>query len=757
LRTGLRLVPLNAIRLLCVFVATAATIGCALFIYFGHENATERAENELRNYAHVLVEQTDRALQAVEFVQKVITERIRFEMASDARSFDDVAGSGGLFKALAERAADLPHINGLAVIRKDGEIVATSQKKAKYRPQNIGDREYFRIAAGAKDNEVTISDATESRVSGVKSIMVSRKITSEDGTYLGIINASLDIEHFTALYSRLASKNYLQTRLVRNDGARLAQFPQVGNASASPHIAQRLWPLLKITDTTTTTDITTPSGERRLVAVKGSAAFPVSILVSDAYDGILASWRLQATGIAVAAVLMNIAIVIAWFLGRRHVEASILQTATERFLARHDVLTKAPNRLYFVEKMQRTLDAATESGREFALLVIDLNRFKEINDTLGHPIGDLMIQSFAARLRETVRPCDFVARIGGDEFAVIVKDIACLEEAEAFALRLVTHLAAPHQIGDKLLQCKCSIGISIGPTHGSNADELLKAADLALYAAKADPARGFRFYDAELNSQRLRRRDLEAALPRAIENGEFELHYQPIVSLKTGRYWGFESLVRWRRPEQGLIPPYEFIPTLEAIGLIIPLGRRILIDACMAASKWPASMHISVNVSPIQLASDDIIEHIREALERSSLRASRLTIEVTESVLLGDGALERLRRIRRMGVSIALDDFGTGFASMSYLESYPYDKIKIDRSFVANMANPKSRAIVEATINLARALKIETTAEGVETQQQLAELRAAGASQAQGYLFAKPMPESQIAGFLQQAKPARAA
>jgi diguanylate cyclase (GGDEF)-like protein len=678
-------------------------------------------------------------------------------MASHARSFDDVASSNGTFKALAERAADLPHVNGLAIIRKDGEIVATSQKKAKYRPQNIGDRDYFRVAASAKDDQITISDAMDSRVSGVKAIMFSRKITSEDGTYLGIINASLDIEHFTSLYSRLASKTYLQTRLVRNDGARLAQFPQEGNMSASPHIAQRLWPLLKITDTTTTTDITTPNGERRLVAVKGSAAFPVSILVSDAYGSILANWRMQATGIAVAALLMNIAIAIAWFLGRRHVEASVLQAATERFLARHDVLTKAPNRLYFVEKMQRTIDAAAESGREFALFVIDLNRFKEINDTLGHPTGDLMIQSIVRRLRDCVSTSDFVARIGGDEFAVIVKDIASLEAAEGLAIHLLARLAEPHQISGKALQCKCSVGISIGPTHGSNADELLKAADLALYAAKADPASGFRFYDAELNAQRLKRRDLEAALPRAIENGEFELHYQPIVSLKTGRYWGFESLVRWRRPGHGLVPPHAFIPTLEAIGLIIPLGRRILIDACTAASKWPASMHISVNVSPIQLASDDVIEHIREALQRSKLRASRLTIEVTESVLLGDGALERLRRIRRMGVSIALDDFGTGFASMSYLESYPYDKIKIDRSFVANMANPKSRAIVEATINLARALKIETTAEGVETQQQLAELTAAGASQAQGYLFAKPMPESQIAGFLQQAKPARAA
>ncbi|MFC5423308.1 putative bifunctional diguanylate cyclase/phosphodiesterase [Bosea eneae] len=252
------------------------------------------------------------------------------------------------------------------------------------------------------------------------------------------------------------------------------------------------------------------------------------------------------------------------------------------------------------------------------------------------------------------------------------------------------------------------------------------------------------------HAERLKQRDIEAALPDAIGNNEFELHYQPIVSLKTGRYWGFEGLVRWRRPGHGLVAPSDFIPTLESAGLIILLGQKLLRDACRAAATWPASIHVSVNVSPIQLASDCIIDHVREALEVSKLAPRRLTIEVTESVLLGDGAVERLRAIRAMGVCIALDDFGTGFASMSYLESYPYDKIKIDKSFVANLANPKSRAIVEATVFLAKALKIETTAEGVETQEQMDALRRAGASQAQGYLFAKPMPESEVAAFLRQ-------
>lgn len=674
---------MQAIFALAIFVAAAATIGSFLFINHGRNAAIVRAESELKNYAFVLVEQTDQALQAVEFVHKDIIERIRYSLMFGDRSFHEIGTSDPMFAVLVEKAGELPHVNGLALIGADGVTLATSQGKDKYHAHDVSQREYFRTVMADPNVVSKVSDVIVSRLSNKQTIMVSRKITTSTGYVLGVINAALDIDYFNTLYGRLVSNRSLETSLLRRDGSTLAQFP---NADKSTDLSEDIRPLLNVTDTTATVDIS-EAGEERLAAVKGSADFPISIVVSDAYSSILSTWRLQAGAIAFTAVLMNIAIGIAWYLGRRHVQSSALRVATESYLARHDILTRAPNRLYFLEEMRRSIDAALVSKSEFALFVIDLNRFKEINDTLGHPTGDQMIQSIAQRLHDAVREGDFVARIGGDEFAIVLKNVTHLAEVDAFASDLIAKLAEPHQIDDKVLQCKCSIGISIGPTHGTTADELLKAADLALYAAKANQKVTYRFYDAELNAQRLKRRDLETALPAAIESNEFELHYQPIVSLKSGRCWGFESLVRWRRPGHGLVPPGDFIPALEEIGLIIPLGQRILIDACNAASKWPVSQHISVNVSPIQLASDDVIGHIRDALELSGIKPSRLTIEVTESVLLGDGALERLRTIRKMGVSIALDDFGTGFASMSYLETYPYDKIKIDRSFVANMSN----------------------------------------------------------------------
>lgn len=756
MRTKLKFVPFQAIVALSVFVAAAATIGSGLFIYQGRTSALYRAEGELKNYAFVLVEQTDQALQAVELVQKDIIERIRYE-AMDGRSFNDVAQSDAIFSVLAQKSDELPHVSGFAIIRNDGLTLSTSQGRAKYRPFNVSDREYFRDVIGESKIVSKISRVTSSRISTANTIFVSRKITSAGGDVLGVINAALDIEYFSSLYGRLISNSVLTTTLLGKGGNVLAQHPVVTAQGRAPAMLNDIQPLLNATDRPVISAFKGQDRETRLVAVKASSSFPFAIAVSDTYRSILSDWRLQTAAIAITVILMNIAMIIALLLGRRQMQSSALRAATESYIARHDVLTRVPNRLYFLEEMRRTIDRSIATKRQFGLVAIDLRRFKEINDSLGHPTGDRVIQSVAERLKQCALPENFVARIGGDEFAVILREIADQDQVKAFAERLVDCLAQPHAIDDKTLQCKCSIGISVGLSHGSNADDLLKAADLALTAVRTDPNIGYRVYDSEINAERLKQRDIEAALPEAIGNSEFELHYQPIVSLKTGRYWGFEGLVRWRRPGHGLVSPGDFIPTLEAAGLIIPLGQRLLRDACIAATKWPASIHVSINVSPIQLASDCIIDHVREALEVSQIAPRRLTIEVTESVLLGDGAVERLRAIRSMGVCIALDDFGTGFASMSYLETYPYDKIKIDKSFVANLANPKSRAIVEATVFLAKALKIETTAEGVETQEQMDALRRAGASQAQGYLFAKPMPESEVVAFLRQSRASRAA
>lgn len=752
-----RILPLQATLALLLLAAVAATVGAFLFLYNARRSVIDRAAGDLTNYAFVLVEQTDRAIQAVEFVHKDIVERIRHDIRVSAKPFDEVASSPALFETLRERAGDLPFVSGLAIVRKDGVALATSQERALFKSINIAEREYFQRTLSSTSEASHISGVIPSRITGRNIVVISRKITSSDGDVLGIINAALDIGYFTRLYERFVASGRLETKLLRQSGDALAQYPPADRSGKAWPLDNEIKPLLNGHDSGSVSYVSDDRGEARLAAVKASVDFPIAVVVSDAYASILGNWRTQAGGIAIAAILMNLAIGFAWYLSRRHLKSSIRRAATESYLARYDVLTKTPNRLYFLEEMQRSIDAAWETKQDFVLLLIDLNRFKEINDTLGHPVGDRMIKSVATRLHDILQPGDFSARIGGDEFAIILRNPGCVDDVASFADGLLACLGAPHLIDEKMLHCRCSIGIAIGPLHGAGTDDLLKAADLALYAAKANPTVGYRFFDIELNRNWLRRRDLELALPKALENDEFVLRYQPIMSLENGRCWGFESLVRWCRPGHGLVPPNDFIPALESIGLIIPVGRKILAEACAAAALWPSPMRVSVNVSPIQLASDEIIGHVREALDQAKLRPGRLTIEVTESVQLGDRAHERLRAIREMGVSIALDDFGTGFASMSYLQRYPYDKIKIDRSFVANMSDPKSRAIVEATINMARALRMETTAEGVETLEQLNELRQAGATQAQGYLFARPMPECEIASFLQEASPAKAA
>lgn len=410
MRLGFRLVPLQAIAGLAVFVAAAATIGALLFIHHGRGSSIERAEGEMRNYAFVLVEQTEQALQAVEFVQKDIIERLRYSLLFGDRSFEEIGTSDAIFAALIEKANELPHVAGLAIIRADGITLATSQGRDRYRPYDVSTRAYFRSVMADPHVKSKISQVIPSLLTNKNTIMVSRKITTSNGQVLGVINAALDIDYFNNLYGRLVTQSRLQTALLLRDGHPLAQYPV---ANESSFVDDELLPLLGVADATSTSDFTTDGGEERLAAVKTSSSFPIAIVVSDAYASILSTWRRQASAIAGTALLMNIAIGIAWYLGRRHVQTSALRAATESYLARHDILTKVPNRLYFLEEMRRTFDAALANDREFALFVIDLNRFKEINDTLGHPTGDLMIQSIANRLNDCIRNGDFVARIGG--------------------------------------------------------------------------------------------------------------------------------------------------------------------------------------------------------------------------------------------------------------------------------------------------------------------------------------------------------
>jgi diguanylate cyclase (GGDEF)-like protein/PAS domain S-box-containing protein len=419
-------------------------------------------------------------------------------------------------------------------------------------------------------------------------------------------------------------------------------------------------------------------------------------------------------------------------------------------MARHDALTDLPNRVLLRDRLAHAL-AELPRDKRLAVLYLDLDHFKSVNDTLGHQIGDELLKTMAACLRNCVREADTVARVGGDEFAIIHTGIEQPNDAAILARRICEAVKEPCELHGHAVIVDTSIGIALAPGDGIDPTELLKNADMALYRAKADGRGTYRFFEPAMDARMKARRTLELALRVALANGEFKLHYQPLVSLDDRRITCCEALIRWQHPERGLIQPAEFIPLAEEIGLIVPLGEWVLRQACADAMAWPADVKVAVNLSPIQVMNQNLVAVIVGALAAAGLPASRLEVEITESVLMqnSEATLATLHRLRELGVKISMDDFGTGYSSLSYLRSFPFDKIKIDRCFISGLATgDDSVAIVLAIAGLAKHLGIATTAEGVETRQQLQQVKALGCSEMQGFLFSAPRPIDEVTQLL---------
>jgi diguanylate cyclase (GGDEF)-like protein len=433
---------------------------------------------------------------------------------------------------------------------------------------------------------------------------------------------------------------------------------------------------------------------------------------------------------------------------RRHSEARIA------FMARHDALTGLPNRVLFGEKIEEALASAGREGG-FAVLCLDLDRFKQVNDTLGHHVGDELLRVAAKRLQHCARESDTVARLGGDEFAIVQRRVSRPETAANLAHRIIEALSAPYDVVGHRITIGASIGISLTPGDGFTRDKLLKSADVALYRAKSDGRGTWRFFEAEMDARLQARRALELDLRDALEREEFELHYQPIYDLIQDRINGFEALLRWRHPTRGLVMPAEFVTLAEEIGLIIPIGEWVLRRACAEARDWPAHITLAVNVSATQFRGSSLIQTVQNALAAAGLAPRRLELEITESVLLADNVatLAILHTLRGYGIRIAMDDFGTGYSSLSYLRAFPFDKIKIDQSFVRDLtAVDGPGPIVRAIRTLADCLSMRTTAEGVETYEQLKWLRDEGCHEAQGYYFSRPVPAANIPELIERVR-----
>lgn len=432
--------------------------------------------------------------------------------------------------------------------------------------------------------------------------------------------------------------------------------------------------------------------------------------------------------------------------------------ARVRYMAQHDALTGLSNRAHFRDQLIRALGRMDEDRGSLALLFVDLDHFKLINDTLGHRIGDLLLIAIGERLKNSVDKHDTVARLGGDEFAIIHVPKDRPEGAGHLADRIMAAIDQPYDIEGQRLRLGCSIGIALAPEDGNDPDVLLSNADLALYRAKAEGRGVRRSFEPEMNARAQARRTLEADLRRALQAGQFELYYQPLCNLSSGRITGLEALLRWNHPERGIIPPADFISLAEEIGLISPIGDWVLREACSAASYWLEHISLSLNLSAVQFRGGSLVQNVMNALAMSGLRAGRLELEITETALLDDNkeTMQALHQLQSIGARIVMDYFGTGYSSLSYLRKFPFDKIKIDRSFVRELpADNDSSAIVRSIINLANSIGMATTAEGVETEAQRAYLQAEGCTEAQGFLISRPLPAADLRVLLARLEGAR--
>jgi diguanylate cyclase (GGDEF)-like protein len=481
--------------------------------------------------------------------------------------------------------------------------------------------------------------------------------------------------------------------------------------------------------------ISAASGEMILAEIQNSQAKDIVTADPDAVRCRSLSWTFQPMAGGGAVVLLED------ITERRNAEARISH------LARYDELTALPNRVNFRDEIERLLAVPHDSEQLSALLFVDLDQFKQVNDTLGHPCGDRLLCAVADRLRTMLRPEDFVARFGGDEFVVFQQNIKSNEDAAGLARRIVDHLSERYQIDNHLVEIGASVGIAMTSPAGISADTLLKNADMALYRAKADGRGTFCFFRDEMAQTVEARRILELDLRKALANEEFELFYQPLVNLKSGKIATCEALLRWNHPVRGTVSPIDIIPVAEDMGLIVDLGRWILRKACMECMKWPDGVSVAVNFSPQQFHQRDVLSEVRYALEVSGLPAHRLEIEITESSLLRNTQLTHdvLSQLSAIGVRISLDDFGTGYSSLSYLHNFPLQKVKIDRSFLEGIDSDRPLTLLRGVARLSADLGMSVVVEGIETNEQLELISADGTViEAQGYLFSRPVPAVRI-------------
>jgi diguanylate cyclase (GGDEF)-like protein len=717
----------------CLIALVVATM--ALILVNLRNHAIAESKQQLLATATVLAKQATRDFQAIDLIGANLIEYMETLAVVSDQVYARAMAGRGIHLLLKEKISGFPHIQAVMLIGADGGLINSSQAWPTP-PVNVVGEDYFEALRSKPQLSSALGAPVRDRDTGLWTISLARKFMGSNGEFLGLVVGTIGSQYFEESYRALVRGRDDSIALLRDDGVLLSRYPHrdsaIGKSLGRGPIEQMMQRsgsgaarLLDVTD-----------GSERLIAGARLGGFPMHLTTSTTVVAALAGWWTEAgyliglTIVLVVAIGGSGAVVVQYFRN---------QSIRIAHLAHHDVLTGLHNRAVFSEHLAATIEETVRTGGTFAILCLDLDRFKEVNDLHGHPIGDALLREVGRRLTAVAADA-FVARVGGDEFIVVTGAGTTVRSARQLALDLREAVRRDIEIADRQLSIGLSIGVAFCPRDGTDPTTLLANADMALYHAKAEGRDAIRLFEAAMAAQLRDRRELQHDLQTAIANGELRLDFQPLARID-GEIVGFEALARWQHPDRGLVAPGIFVPLTEESGLIVAMGEWILRTACREAASWPNRLQISVNLSPVQCRSDDIVRVVHDVLLETGLEAGRLELEITEGVLIDDisRAVATLRRLKSLGVRIALDDFGTGYSSMSYLHVFPFDMIKIDRSFISNLErSPQSKAILRGVIGLARGLELPVTAEGVETRAQLDVLTRAGCDFVQGFLIGGP-------------------